>query len=1076
MYPRLADLRYPTTLIEVVFSPPHRQSVVQYASLHPSASVVIEGVVKGFQTRPVSSKGTPMHTIFLGADDPPEERAQFTLCTTILRDIVISDQISANIQRLCFTVADQWLPSTMRSPAPMENTDLLLVTPFIALEHTDVCETPIANIKLGSRVSAICKMHRVESVFLGLLRRRVYLLLPIQMRWARMSKVVSDLPFDGRSIPGDLASHVNLLSNHTVMADVSTPRFPSLGFFSSESKNVAGPWLSDLSTDHLKPIYRPVGTASGSFTYKTAPTLQTVARAFIYGEITAIEERQSNSDEGSHFSAANGGTFLIGTQRVSIGVPTLSTPTARDLFARNVVSLSNIVASERKKSQGGTTTEHWVSIKDRDHPENGAIFVDYGDATEIKAGPIHVGACVLFDVTLHRHDSYPERTWGIEHAYSLVAHSGERVDRKFLQATGWIGPQICALPLGNTIALVQDDMRRMQMDEGKQDEATANGDSTAGDSHSESARKERCVTMLPFRLFPSSKLCCPKRKPTWSSRFVLSLPLLSGDPISLKVNATTARNNWFAHLWPPTVCRALGLIRYCTAPTAPPNFARSRLVPVTLRDLGSIWDVYRSSPLWVQTPETRQLDSSAKVDYIPWLECQPNVFGLDYEEVTMTLSNAAGTEPALIILQIFSFNQYSCSSQTPNAAVRMLMSERREDWFGNILVVACDAHGSFRDMTAGDMAAATVAVTRIELQPIHLRRNCFILLNDAAEGLDLFMIKSDDLARGVDRRLEAHVKCIGLRRLTKAHSFENLVDFPKQMPSIVAQSFLYIVSDNSLLFWLQSRARILRWLMHGGRASEYERASEKKGETGLDAEDNAKNFLANARHETDFVATRDQSIAVGSVSTFKRVNGECSPTRLHRGALRPYYCNVFGRVDSLEQTPQGLLIRVACPVGVSCLVRDCYDRQMKALQEALREDWREPVRSYSLVQPTPLTMSKDGVVVGSWFSTNWRPDEYGFVENMFYAYVPPRIREKSYAKHLGIGEDVEMMVCLKNIQGHDEARGGLIYQYKMKVQEMWPLRDNFDMPEAGPEYVCDLSLHGTCHWCEGRVHHVRSPV
>ncbi|KAJ7120671.1 hypothetical protein C8R43DRAFT_959696 [Mycena crocata] len=89
----------------------------------------------------------------------------------------------------------------------------------------------------------------------------------------------------------------------------------------------------------------------------------------------------------------------------------------------------------------------------------------------------------------------------------------------------------------------------------------------------------------------------------------------------------------------------------------------------------------------------------------------------------------------------------------------------------------------------------------------------------------------------------------------------------------------------------------------------------------LDLQDETKRFFANAIHGKDFAATRDRSIAIGSLNTFKDINLEWLPTSTSRGTLRPYFGNMFGKIEWIGET-----------------TRNAFDAQISTLITTIEED------------------------------------------------------------------------------------------------------------------------------------------
>ncbi|KAJ7154982.1 hypothetical protein C8R43DRAFT_1126372 [Mycena crocata] len=238
-----------------------------------------------------------------------------------------------------------------------------------------------------------------------------------------------------------------------IVAVVPALRFPPKIFFVSQCGNIAEHWLGQLDKEDLEPSYRSF-RGEGYFVCQTSPKqTRKVTKAFVYGEITGIEDRIAQCIDGAK--------SLTHTRRVSIKCLSMSTPPADVVFGNNVFTLSEIIDNQSKK--GAATAEEWVLNGNPDRPEDGLIFVECGPATELKNGPLNINDCVLFDVSLHRCDSYPEGMAAIEHVFSLVAHSAETVSREFLRGEGWISLELSTQGVEQVVLVVQQQMEKLRV-------------------------------------------------------------------------------------------------------------------------------------------------------------------------------------------------------------------------------------------------------------------------------------------------------------------------------------------------------------------------------------------------------------------------------------------------------------------------------------------------------------------------------------------------------------------------------------------------------------------------------------
>ncbi|KAJ7162726.1 hypothetical protein C8R43DRAFT_947202 [Mycena crocata] len=238
-------------------------------------------------------------------------------------------------------------------------------------------------------------------------------------------------------------------------------RFPSSAFFLSQCNAGAVVGMGDLAETDFNMSVEPCRAGASAFVYKTPPSgVREVVRAFVYGEVVAIEDRMVRSTENN--------SSLTPTRRVTLRMPRGTTAEALTIFRNDIVTLYTLIVNESRRYF--TPTEKYILIPDISRPEDGLIFVDCGGATDMTDCVLTVGSPALFDVSVHRYDTYPDGTHAIEQTYSLVAHCAHGVSRSYLQSTGWVESEPDMLPPSDTIARVQADMGRMRLETGTTEE------------------------------------------------------------------------------------------------------------------------------------------------------------------------------------------------------------------------------------------------------------------------------------------------------------------------------------------------------------------------------------------------------------------------------------------------------------------------------------------------------------------------------------------------------------------------------------------------------------------------------
>ncbi|KAJ7161936.1 hypothetical protein C8R43DRAFT_947432 [Mycena crocata] len=244
-------------------------------------------------------------------------------------------------------------------------------------------------------------------------------------------------PASKTEIPDASVPHTAITKAKIIVT--TTPRFPSPDFFASEKTNHAKLWMAEVGSDDINLSIVSTPRAHGSaFVYKTSPkAVRKVLRAFLYGQIVAIDNLSADTIQGIPTTTK--------IQRVSIQRASSSTDMADSYFANSV----------REAGAGSGTLKHglWTIYLTALRTDESTLTAEH-------------------QPFLHRQDSYPADSNRVNQplegkltaakAYCLCAHSAECVDRDFLQAKGWIGSEVGALPVDEAIALVQKEMEKMQ--------------------------------------------------------------------------------------------------------------------------------------------------------------------------------------------------------------------------------------------------------------------------------------------------------------------------------------------------------------------------------------------------------------------------------------------------------------------------------------------------------------------------------------------------------------------------------------------------------------------------------------
>ncbi|KAJ6447615.1 hypothetical protein C8R47DRAFT_1228450 [Mycena vitilis] len=227
---------------------------------------------------------------------------------------------------------------------------------------------------------------------------------------------------------------------------------PPPSFFNSESQNDACRLLGTY--DHPRDFHLallPSTSEGNSFTYRSTAPGHTVFRAFLCGQILAVE----GTSLGVDLSAQTGSEQNV--QRITVQPMDRGSSSTRVQFENDVTVLHDVMLGERTKRDLELipwAERHSTLMGDQ---QQDYIHLFLGDFTKINGQPIGTGSYVAADVSLHRRDIYT--AGGLckasvlrkpSHAavnneccqiYSIIAHELETVHKDFLAATGIIVAQ-----------------------------------------------------------------------------------------------------------------------------------------------------------------------------------------------------------------------------------------------------------------------------------------------------------------------------------------------------------------------------------------------------------------------------------------------------------------------------------------------------------------------------------------------------------------------------------------------------------------------------------------------------------
>ncbi|KAJ7039418.1 hypothetical protein C8F04DRAFT_1178957 [Mycena alexandri] len=193
-----------------------------------------------------------------------------------------------------------------------------------------------------------------------------------------------------------------------------------------------------------------------------------------------------------------------------------------------------------------------------------------------------------------------------------------------------------------------------------------------------------------------------------------------------------------------------------------------------------------------------------------------------------------------------------------------------------------------------------------------------------------------------------------------------------------------------------------------------------------------KHFLANTRHGSDFVATRDRGTVSGSRWSFKHCEHyEASVNVPYRLPVRPFFVNVFGEVDYKRDTPAGGALRF-------------YDDQLEQLKKTLTEDPRFSVGF-------DKQNRDENTIASSWISLQTGTKLYRPKPGCFYIFISPNVWD---GRDVKVGEVLEADVSFSRFQR--ERLGKTSQKYSLKVHNIWKLSPEHDLPANDQYYRCDL--------------------
>ncbi|KAJ7156442.1 hypothetical protein C8R43DRAFT_949315 [Mycena crocata] len=129
--------------------------------------------------------------------------------------------------------------------------------------------------------------------------------------------------------------------------------------------------------------------------------------------------------------------------------------------------------------------------------------------------------------------------------------------------------------------------------------------------------------------------------------------------------------------------------------------------------------------------------------------------------------------------------------------------------------------------------------------------------------------------------------------------------------------------------------------------------------------------IANAVYEVDFAAIRDRSISSGSLYLFKSLPDEITSGRTSRSHVCDYTGHIFGEIDAVFESGDGVYIRARCPAHASCAVKKLFKQQIDLLRSILIVD----------------NAKVDSSINSSWFDSSKLKESMRPVDDCFYLAV-----------------------------------------------------------------------------------------
>ncbi|KAJ7120670.1 hypothetical protein C8R43DRAFT_1112259 [Mycena crocata] len=215
--------------------------------------------------------------------------------------------------------------------------------------------------------------------------------------------------------------------------------------------------------------------------------------------------------------------------------------------------------------------------------------------------------------------------------------------------------------------------------------------------------------------------------------------------------------------------------------------------------------------------------------------------------------------------------------------------------------------------------------------------------------------------------------------------------------------------------------------------------------------DDPKDFFSYGLYQEDFVPTRDCTRDGGDFFSFKSCcEPEIAASKRKRGHVKVYEPLLFGTVDVVHDLTdrRGVIVRLICPDGVSCAVKELYQRQLDGLNDILASDDQEI----------------GGKTRESWFNPSYHGQLLHLEKGCFYVVV---LADSDHSLRLlrsctTMNENFLVYSRFTRLDTVNVGTGETMRFIELSktyglVGWEWEDLDDFDLPSVGDNYVCDVA-------------------